>query len=215
METSVRWKATSSSPHRRFFINKAQRGDFHVFRGLYSRLLDKTPAVQIFIHVPSQTLDLLDPHGVLLRRYPCSTSKFGLGTEPGSNKTPTGHFRIAEKHGDDAPAGMIFKSRIATGKFGSENDEADHVQTRILWLDGLDKANANTKSRYIYLHGTNAETRLGTPASHGCVRMGNDDIIELYDTVAIGTKVEISADAERKPKRAKARAKSSGATTEK
>jgi lipoprotein-anchoring transpeptidase ErfK/SrfK len=93
---------------------------------------------------------------------------------------------------------MIFKSRIPTGNFGSEKDDADHVQTRILWLDGLDKANANTKSRYIYIHGTNAESRLGSPASHGCVRIANRDIVELYDLVPLGTPVEISDDAERK-----------------
>ena len=164
--------------------------------------------MRIFIHVPSQTLDLLDPRGVLLRRYPCSTSKFGLGFEPGSNKTPTGKFCIAEKHGDDAPPGMIFKSRVPTGKFGSDKDDADHVQTRILWLDGLDATNANTKARYIYIHGTNAESRLGTPASHGCVRMGNEDIIDLYAIVPIGTAVEISEEAERKaPKPRKRSAK--------
>jgi lipoprotein-anchoring transpeptidase ErfK/SrfK len=154
--------------------------------------------VKIFVHVPSQTLDLLDDSGELLRRFVCSTSKFGLGFEPGSNRTPTGRFQIAEKHGDAAPEGMIFKSRVPTGNFGREEDEADHVQTRILWLDGLDKANANTKSRYIYIHGTNAESRLGSPASHGCVRMGNRDIVELYDLVPPGTPVEISDEAERK-----------------
>jgi L,D-transpeptidase YbiS len=148
--------------------------------------------VKIFVHVPSQTLDLIDDNGKLVRRFACSTSKFGLGFEPGSNCTPTGNFRIAEKHGDGAPEGMIFKSRVPTGKFGSEEDEADHVQTRILWLDGLDKANANTKSRYIYIHGTNAESSLGTPASHGCVRMANLDIAELYEIVPLETPVEIS-----------------------
>ena len=89
---------------------------------------------------------------------------------------------------------MIFKSRVPTGEFGRDGDEADHVQSRILWLDGLDTENANTKSRYIYIHGTNAESALGTPASHGCVRMGNDDIIALYELVPLGAKVEISAE---------------------
>ncbi len=159
--------------------------------------------MRIFVHVPSQTLDLIDARGALVRRYACSTSKFGLGFEPGSNKTPTGRFRVAEKHGDSSHPGMTFKSRVPTGIFGCEDDDADHVQTRILWLDGLDDDNANTKSRYIYIHGTNAESRLGTPASHGCVRMGNADIIDLYETVPVGTLVEISADAERKRRRRK------------
>ena len=148
--------------------------------------------MRIFVHVPSQTLDLIDDTDSLLRRFVCSTSAYGLGFEPGSNKTPTGQFRVAEKHGDGAPAGMIFKSRQPTGEFGREGDETDHVQTRILWLEGLDPENANTKERYIYIHGTNSESKLGTPASHGCVRMANEDIIDLYAMVPVGTKVAIA-----------------------
>ena len=148
--------------------------------------------MRITVHIPSQTLDLLDDAGLLLRRFVCSTAALGTGFEPGSHQTPTGLFCIAEKHGDGAPEGMIFKSRLPTGEFGRDDDERDHVQTRILWLDGLEAANANTKDRYIYIHGTNAETRLGTPASHGCIRMGNADIILLYDLVPEGTAVEIT-----------------------
>ncbi len=148
--------------------------------------------MRILVHIPSQTLDLLDDARVLLRRFVCSTAALGVGFEPGSHQTPTGLFRIAEKHGDGAPEGMIFKSRMATGEFGSDDDERDHVQTRILWLEGLEPVNANTKDRYIYIHGTNAESRLGVPASHGCVRMGNADIVELYDLVPVGAEVEIA-----------------------
>ena len=146
--------------------------------------------MQIRIHVPSQTLDLIDGDN-LLRRYVISTSRFGLGSEPGSNCTPTGRFCVAEKVGDGAEPGTIFKSRVPTGEFGHEGDPEDHVQTRILWLDGLDPENANTHSRYIYIHGTNAESQLGVPASMGCVRMNNDDVIDLYDRVQVGTEVEI------------------------
>ena len=148
--------------------------------------------MRIYVHVPSQTLDLLDGD-TLVRRYVISTSRFGLGFEPGSNKTPTGVFRVAEKHGDGAPAGMIFKSRVATGELGHEDDPKDHVQTRILWLAGEEAENANSYDRYIYIHGTNAESKLGTPASEGCVRMQNDDMIDLYDRVSAGTKVVIDA----------------------
>ncbi len=148
--------------------------------------------MRIFVHVPSQTLDLLEDDGRLLRRFVCSTSRFGLGTESGSNKTPTGRFRIGEKHGDGAESGIIFKSRVPTGEIGRDDDETDHVQTRILWLEGVDAENANTKDRYIYIHGTNAESLLGTPASHGCVRLGNDDVIELFNEVPVGTEVVIS-----------------------
>ena len=146
--------------------------------------------MQIHIHVPSQTLDLIED-GALLRRYVVSTSRFGIGTEPGSQRTPTGRFRVAEKHGDGAPPGEIFISRVATGKLGREDDEKDHVQTRILWLEGLDSENANTFTRYIYIHGTNAESQLGAPASCGCVRMNNDDMCDLYDRVEVGTEVGI------------------------
>ena len=148
--------------------------------------------MRIFVHVPSQTLDLLDDAGTLVRRYVCSTAKEGLGFEPGSNKTPFGRFRISEKHGDGADLGVIFKSRVATDEVGREGDEQDHVQTRILWLDGLDPENANTKTRYIYIHGTNAESKLGTPASHGCVRLANADVVDLYDRVEEGTEVVIA-----------------------
>lgn len=147
--------------------------------------------MKIIVHIPSQTLDLLDDGGVLLRRFVCSTAARGAGFEPGSHCTPTGLFRIAEKHGEGAAEGMIFRSRVATGEFGRDDDERDHVQTRILWLEGLEEANGNTKDRYIYIHGTNAESRLGVPASHGCVRMGNGDIVLLYDLVGVGTAVEI------------------------
>src|ERR1700742_4683751 len=100
--------------------------------------------MQIRVHVPSQTLDLIDENGETIRCYAISTSRFGTGTEPGSYKTPTGRFRVAEKIGDDAEPGMIFVSRVPTGQFGQDGDEHDHVQTRILWLEGLDPDNANT-----------------------------------------------------------------------
>jgi L,D-transpeptidase YbiS len=151
------------------------------------------PSMQIRVHVPSQTLDLIDDAGDVLRRYAISTSRFGIGAEPGSYKTPSGRFRVAEKFGDGAPPGEIFVSRVGTGTVGQEGDEKDHVQTRILWLDGLDPENANTHDRYIYIHGTNSESRLGTPASDGCVRMNNLDVIDLYDRVPVGTAVEIEA----------------------
>jgi lipoprotein-anchoring transpeptidase ErfK/SrfK len=150
--------------------------------------------MRIFVHVPSQTLDLLNDAGLLVRRYACSTAANGLGFEPGSNTTPTGRFRVAEMHGDGAEPGTIFKSRVATGEFGDEDDDTDHVQTRILWLEGLDPENANTKDRYIYIHGTNAESKLGVPASHGCVRLSNSDVVDLYEQVDVGTEVVIAAE---------------------
>lgn len=105
--------------------------------------------------------------------------------------TPTGRFRVAEKHGHGAPEGMIFRSRQATGEFGSPQDDRDHVQTRILWIEGLEAQNANTMDRYIYIHGTNAEGSLGTPASEGCIRLSNADVADLFDLAPEGTEVMI------------------------
>lgn len=149
--------------------------------------------MQIYVHVPSQTLDLLDSSGNLLRRYAVSTSKFGLGFQEGSHQTPTGRFRIGEMIGEGAEPGAIFVARQPTGEFGQEADPQDRVQTRILWLEGQDEENANTRDRYIYIHGTNAESALGLPASHGCIRMSNLDVIDLYDRVEPGTPMIIEA----------------------
>jgi lipoprotein-anchoring transpeptidase ErfK/SrfK len=88
---------------------------------------------------------------------------------------------------------MIFKSRVPTGEYGAESDPEDRVQTRILCLHGLDAENANTKERYVYIHGTNAESQLGLPASHGCVRMSNLDVIDLYEQVSEGDRVSIES----------------------
>lgn len=148
--------------------------------------------MRIKVSVSEQRLYLLDHTGGLLKTYPISTSRFGLGSEPDSNFTPLGRFRIVQKIGHGAPPGTIFRSRRAVGQWepGQESAE-DHVLTRILWLDGMEEGNANTFSRYIYIHGTNQEGRLGTPASHGCIRMANAEVIELFDTVELGTEVEI------------------------
>ena len=148
--------------------------------------------MQIRVHIATQTLDLVDASGSLARRYAVSTSKFGTGFAPGSQKTPTGAFSVESKWGEGAPEGEVFVSRVATGTFGTEEDPTDHVQTRILWLTGLSEENANTHSRYIYIHGTNAESQLGFPASHGCVRMSNADVVDLFDRVEVGTPVWIS-----------------------
>ena len=123
--------------------------------------------------------------------YPISTSRFGLGTEEGSFKTPTGRFRIAEKIGDDAPLGTVFKSRRRVKPTQRMLREDDLVMTRILWLDGLEPENANTHARYVYIHGTNHEDQIGTPASEGCVRMRPADVAELYNQVPKGTAVVI------------------------
>ena len=125
--------------------------------------------------------------------YPVSTSRFGLGTEEGSLRTPTGRFRIAEKIGDGLPQGTVFKSRRPVKATKKLLQTEDLIMTRILWLDGLDPENANTHERFIYIHGTNHEESIGKPVSHGCIRMKNADLLELYKLVDVDTPVAIRA----------------------
>ena len=144
------------------------------------------------VDVARQVMDVLENDQVV-RSYPISTSRFGLGTEPGSFKTPLGAFRVFQKIGHDAPPGTIFKSRQPTGEISPGGGQEDLILTRILWLEGLDEANANTRDRYIYIHGTNQEDQIGTAASHGCVRMKNSDIVDLFMEIPDGTLVDIIA----------------------
>lgn len=137
-----------------------------------------------------QMLDLRH-HGELIASWPISTSMFGVGFEPGSFKTPTGRFMVAEKIGAGAPLWAEFKSRQPTGVVAAPGGEQDGILTRILWLSGLDEENANTRDRYIYFHGTNREDLIGTPASHGCIRLRNADMAELFDLVPEGVRVVI------------------------
>lgn len=150
----------------------------------------QTRAAEIRVSIDRQTLELLQGEKVV-RCFRVSTSKFGEGCEPGSYKTPLGRFFIAQKIGDGAAAGEVFKARVSLGRIGREDEADDHVQTRILWLAGRDQENQNTRERYVYIHGTNHESEIGTKASHGCVRMRNAEIIELYDLVDEGTAVRI------------------------
>jgi lipoprotein-anchoring transpeptidase ErfK/SrfK len=145
----------------------------------------------IHISIDRQTLLLQGRDGVEMRIYPVSTSRFGLGFEPETFTTPLGRFEISEKIGAGAPLGAVFKSRVPTGEIGDAANPDDLIETRILWLAGLDPENANTRDRYIYIHGTNHEEQIGQPASHGCVRMRNADVAELFDLVAEGTPVFI------------------------
>jgi lipoprotein-anchoring transpeptidase ErfK/SrfK len=151
----------------------------------------KSAQTSIHISVAKQLLALKRGRTVD-RTYPVSTSKFGLGSKEGSYKTPTGRFRIADKIGADEPIETAFKARVPIRPSAAELTSEDLVMSRILWLDGLATANANTHSRYIYIHGTNHEEQIGTPASHGCVRMRNADIAELFDLVEVGTPVVIA-----------------------
>lgn len=153
---------------------------------------DRTHVLRV--SVPDQRMALYEK-GVEVARYSISTSRFGLGNKLGSNCTPLGRLEVAQKIGGGAPLGMKFKSRIPTGEIvGVDAPGRDPIVTRIFWLKGLERANANAYERMIYIHGTPQEALLGTPASYGCVRMCSKDIIQLYDRIGEGTRVVITTE---------------------
>lgn len=156
------------------------------------------PFRRLVVKSDTQTAELWDENKVL-KTYKISTAAKGLSCEPGTNCTPTGILRVASKIGALAEPGTVFKGRVPTGDVWSNDpenllasSEDDLILTRILWLEGAEEKNANTFKRFIYLHGTNQETLLGTPASHGCIRFSNADIIEIFDQLPAGSIVEIS-----------------------
>ena len=147
---------------------------------------------QVIISIPEQRMALLQD-GAPLATYPVSTSKFGLGDLPGTSWTPLGKLEIAKKIGDGAPSGMAFKDRRPTGEIvPPDSPGRDIIVTRILWLKGDESQNSSAYSRYIYIHGTPEERNIGLPVSYGCVRMRSADVIELFNTVGRGAKVEIA-----------------------
>ncbi|GHC66481.1 L,D-transpeptidase [Roseibacillus persicicus] len=146
----------------------------------------------LHVSVPDQRVRLFND-GQMILELPVSTSRFGLGTEEGSNRTPLGSFRICEKYGARAPEGTIFKGRKPIGYWSAdEESEEDLVLTRIFRLESDDPETSNTYQRYIYFHGTNQEQKIGSPASHGCIRLSNRAIADLYPLVPVGTPVYIS-----------------------
>lgn len=157
--------------------------------------MKKRAQTSIHVSVSDQELTLQQGRAIV-RRFPVSTSRFGLGSEEGSMRTPLGKFRIAEKIGDGMPAGTVFKSRVPVAVPKETGRGDDLVMSRILWLEGLEPENANTHDRFIYIHGTNHEDKIGQPASHGCIRMQNADLVELFELVEVNTRVRIE---EKKP----------------
>jgi lipoprotein-anchoring transpeptidase ErfK/SrfK len=145
---------------------------------------------KIVIDSKSQSLSLFRGTELVLT-VPVSTSRFGLGFENGSRKTPTGNFNIHQKIGGEMPIGTVFKGRKPVTTPVDWSTEPDLITSRILWLHGLDQENAQTRERYIYIHGTNQEQLIGQAASSGCIRMRNADIVCLFDQVDVGAAVEI------------------------
>ena len=154
----------------------------------------------IYVSIKKQTLYHIQ-HKRIIREYTISTSSYGIGSRNGSNKTPIGLHSVKEKYGDKTPINGIMVSRVFYGNIATiYNDETksktDDITSRILWLEGLEKGKNKGKgidsfNRYIYIHGTSEEGRLGKPASHGCIRMKNKEVIDLYNLVEVGTLVLI------------------------
>lgn len=158
--------------------------------------------LSIEIDISLQRLYLVDK-STIISSYPISSSKYGEGSKQNSFKTPLGSHMIKEMIGDQVPKNTIFISRINTQReakiiHDQENSDNDYVTTRIMWLDGLEDGKNKGKgvdsyNRYIYIHGTHEEGLIGQKASHGCIRMFNSDVIELFNVVKKGTKVYIRA----------------------
>ncbi|HEY5994512.1 MAG TPA: L,D-transpeptidase [Gallionellaceae bacterium] len=159
--------------------------------------------MKISVLIPAQTLELFDDAGKLLRRYQVSTAAKGAGEEMDSNCTPRGRHVIRAKIGAGQPVNAVFVKRRPTGEIytpelAQKHPGRDWILTRILWLSGCEKGynrmgSCDTMRRYIYIHGTPDETKMGSPGSHGCVRMRNAELIELFGMVKTGTEVEIIA----------------------
>lgn len=156
----------------------------------------------VIVTVARQVLSL-ELAGKIVAEYPVSTAANGVGGRDGSGRTPPGLHRIAAKIGADAPGGTVFKGRRPTGEVVSISNVSspapsqDLITSRILWLAGLEPGvnqgeGCDSYARYIYIHGTADELRLGQPVSHGCVRMANADVMACFDAVEVGTPVFIT-----------------------
>lgn len=158
------------------------------------------PSTVLFISIENQELYYIR-NKTVVNTFIISSSKYGTGNKNGSNKTPLGIHKVKEKHGEDTPlngimVGRIFNGKIAKVYHDTTRSKTDDITTRILWLEGMEEGKnkgigIDSYKRYIYIHGTSEEGRLGMPASHGCIRMKNKDIIDLYRIIEVGTLVLI------------------------
>ena len=160
--------------------------------------------MKLRVSLARQVLELRDDEGGLLRTYPVSTAARGPGEISGSFQTPRGRHYVRAKIGEGMPPRAVFRGRRFTGEVCTPELQAaepqrDWILSRILWLCGREPGvnrlgEVDTMARYIYIHGTADEAALGTPVSHGCIRMGNADIVELFERVPAYTEVEIAED---------------------
>jgi lipoprotein-anchoring transpeptidase ErfK/SrfK len=159
--------------------------------------------MRIDVSITGQRLVLCDDDGRELAGYAVSTAANGAGENKGSGCTPRGQHVVRARIGDGQPSGAVFVGRRPTGEVWSPQlaaqfPERDWILTRILWLSGCEigfnrLGGVDTMQRYIYIHGTPDTEPMGVPRSHGCIRMRNVDVLELFDRVPAGTPVRISA----------------------
>ena len=161
-----------------------------------SALADERPI--IVIDSVQQRLYWIDIDEANNRSYPISTAANGMGNRIETYKTPFGIHRIRQKIGGGQPRGMVFEAREPVGRVARnlDNRDRDEITSRIMWLDGLEQGvnrdgAYDTYSRYIYIHGTSDEKRIGEAVSAGCIRMKNDDVIELFEDVLVNDLVLI------------------------
>jgi L,D-transpeptidase YbiS len=155
---------------------------------------------RILVSLKRQTLTLQVP-GECDREYPVSTARAGAGEEEGSGCTPRGAHQVRAKIGAEQPLGTVFQARRPTGEVCTPDlaracPDRDWILTRILWLSGLEPGRnrlgrVDSMRRFIYIHGTPDSEPMGEPRSHGCIRMTNQDVADLFDRVAVGTRVDI------------------------
>jgi hypothetical protein len=149
----------------------------------------------LIVSIAEQSVSLFEQNK-FAKNFLCSTSRFGIGQAEGSNRTPLGLHRIAEKIGAGEPAGTVFKSRQIIGHTSQPEFADAKITTRILWLDGLEPGfnqggDVDSHARYIYIHGTADQKSIGQPASHGCIHLADADLIPLFDLLPGGTLVWI------------------------
>jgi hypothetical protein len=148
------------------------------------------------VNISKQTVSLFEDNK-FVKKFRCSTSRFGIGQIEGSNRTPLGLHRIAEKIGGGEPAGTVFKAREIIGHTSQPEFADAKITTRILWLEGLEPGfnqggNVDSHARYIYIHGTGDQATIGRPASFGCIHLADADMISLFDLLPSGTLVWIA-----------------------
>jgi hypothetical protein len=149
----------------------------------------------LIVSIADQSVSLFEQNQ-FVKKMSCSTSRFGIGQIEGSNQTPLGLHRIAEKIGAGEPAGTVFKARKVVGHVSQPEFADAKITTRILWLDGMEPGfnrdgNVDSHARYIYIHGTADQASIGQPASCGCIHLADADILPLFDLLPSGTLVWI------------------------